>query len=462
LHLILQRYIIAMLYTSNIASVRFSLSNSDTIRRNSHATVVTHEMYRSDEPYPGGVCDGHLGTVDDNRCLTCGLGKKLCIGHAGVFNLKYPVYNPLAVEAVAKWLRIVCHKCGACVYADSKLDKIPRKQRLQLLPADQKGKNRKCPSCNEIRPHIRHDDRYKMLFLGETYADSETVVEKIYPHHVAAIFERISDLTLYKFGLDAASHPRAYVLTAITVPAIVIRPDVRKVGGSGATDDVTTTLQAIVRENAKMPTGIPDKIGEKLEKSIFDMCTLYYNIVRVSSEGSMSSIAKRFKGKPGLIRRNQLGKRVRNMARSTITGDPTLAIDEVGVPLVFAQTIQMEETVQQWNKARLLTYVYNGRVYPGATKIRKRTTGIEYDIDPSRDIEIEIGDVIMRDLIDGDVAGFNRQPSLAHSAISGVKVKITRNPKIKTLRMNVIACKLFNADFWAVTGPRNLLNGDRR
>jgi DNA-directed RNA polymerase II subunit RPB1 len=444
-----------LLYTSNITSVRFSLANSEGIKSASHATVVTHEMYSADKPYVGGVCDGHLGTVDENRCLTCGLGKKLCIGHAGDYVLKYPVYNPLAWESVGKWLRIVCHECGECVYPPTKLAHIPRKLRLQNLPTEQKGKNRKCPKCNALRPHVRHDDRYKMLFLGEIYAGEETKVTKIYPHHVAAIFARISDDTVARFGLDPISHPRSYVLSRITVPAIVIRPDVRKVGGSGATDDVTTTLQAIIRDNAKMPTGIPDVIGDKLEKAIFDLTINYYNIVRASGEGSMSSLAKRFKGKPGLIRRNQLGKRVRNMARSTITGDPTLAVNEVGVPLVFAQIIQMEETVQQWNKARLMTYVHNGRVYPGATKIRKRATGVEYDIDPSRDIEVDIGDVIMRDLIDGDIAGFNRQPSLAHSAISGHVLKITRNPGIKTLRMNVIACKLYNADLsiWGLISP---------
>lgn len=442
----------SLLYTSNITRVRFSLAGDTAITDASSVTVFTHEMYSADKPYPGGVCDGHLGTVDDNRCQTCLLTKKACVGHAGLYELRYPIYNPLAWETVGKWLRIVCHKCGKCVIPDNKLMKFKPRMRLSKLPPEQKGKNRKCldPECGAIRPNVHHDDRYKMLFIAETYLEGETKVEKLYPHHVAAIFSRISDETVAKFGLEPISHPRSYVLSRICIPSIVIRPDVRKVGGSGATDDVTTTLQAIIRENAKLPSVIPDYIGDKLEKAIFDMTINYYNIVRASGEVTMSSLARRFKGKPGLIRRNQLGKRVRNMARSTITGDPTLAINEVGTPLVFAQTIQMEETVQQWNKARLMTYVYNGRTYPGATKIRKRSTGVEYDIDPTREIEVECGDVILRDLIDGDYAGFNRQPSLAHSAISCHIVKVTRNPKIKTLRMNVIACKLFNADFKAL------------
>ncbi len=99
--------------------------------------------------------------------------------------------------------------------------------------------------------------------------------------------------------------------------------------------------------------------------------------------------------------------------------------------------------MQEYNKKQLLIYVQNGRKrYPGATKIIKRSTGAEHDVDSNREIELENGDIVMRDMIDGDPVNFNRQPSLMISNISTHRAKVITDPKIKTLLMNVLATPL--------------------
>lgn len=54
-------------------------------------------------------------------------------------------------------------------------------------------------------------------------------------------------------------------------------------------------------------------------------------------------------GKEGRIRGNLMGKRVDFSARTVITPDPNLCIDEVGVPLSIARNLTFPEFVTPYN-----------------------------------------------------------------------------------------------------------------
>jgi DNA-directed RNA polymerase beta' subunit len=142
-----------------------------------------------------------------------------------------------------------------------------------------------------------------------------------------------------------------------------------------------------------------------------------------------------------------MGKRVRYMMRSVITGDNMLKVDEIGVPLSIARSIQIPETVRPYNRDRLNTYYMNkNKIYPGCSGIIKDGTKKLHNINYLDDTyQMQDGDVILRDMITGDVIGFNRQPSLLFSSMSSHKVIVLQ--KGETLRMNVSACNFYNADF---------------
>ena len=59
----------------------------------------------------------------------------------------------------------------------------------------------------------------------------------------------------------------------------------------------------------------------------------------------IKSIRSRLKGKEGRLRGNLMGKRVDFSARTVITPDPSLALDELGVPLSVATGMTIPETV---------------------------------------------------------------------------------------------------------------------
>jgi len=65
-----------------------------------------------------------------------------------------------------------------------------------------------------------------------------------------------------------------------------------------------------------------------------------------------------------------MGKRVNFAARSVITPDPDLDIDEIGIPEAFACKLTYPTPVTSWNVVELRRLVLNGpNVYPGAVLV---------------------------------------------------------------------------------------------
>lgn len=432
-----------LLYHSRITKVRFQLTGTKEARDDSYCKVTSYDLVRNGLPYPGGVNDAHLGTIGhEYYCATCFNTRSRCFGHEGHIDLNYPVINPLALNDLRKWIKLICFKCGHPVIEEELYAKIPRSKRLDEASKLARSANRKCYYCKELHPRVKKDPREPMALLAEWFEDKHKIrEERLLPHHVREIFDRVSDETVIRLGKSPKSGPKNFTLMSIKVPPTTVRPDVKKIGGGRSTnDDLTTMLQIIIKKNDVIPAVLPAVIEPKMEKAILELSMAYYDFVKAGSDGTMTSLALRLRGKSGRFRKTQLGKRVRNMCRSTIVGDPTLKIDEVGLPQVFARTIQVEEVVQEFNKRRLMTYINNGRTrYPGCTKIIKRSTGAEYNIESlSKDIDLENGDIIMRDMITGDYVNFNRQPSLLPSNITTMRVVVHEDPANLTLGMNVL------------------------
>src|SRR5690606_33310754 len=100
----------------------------------------------------------------------------------------------------------------------------------------------------------------------------------------------------------------------------------------------------------------------------------YAPATRQRSGKPLKTLRERLVGKSGRVRGNLMGKRVDFSARTVITAEPNLSIDQVGVPLSIAMTLTVPERVTAFNKDRLMEYVRNGPdQHPGALSISKGT-----------------------------------------------------------------------------------------
>lgn len=324
----------------------------------------------------------------------------------------------------------------------------------------------------DLHPQVKKDKLNPYIYKAQ-YTDKDQLLheELLYPHKIAEIFSRISDNTVRMLGRDPLSHPKKLIISTIKIPPSAIRPDTRRFGGMrvGKNNELSTPIQYIIKKNLKIPVGF---IGDdkKYLASIEKLNEHYYDFVKGASaavgKGNASaqqnkSLGNSLVGKKGLIRKHHLGKRVHKMIRSTITCNPTLKIDEVGIPLSFARNMQIEEVLQPYNKDRLMVYFNNGRKkYPGCTMIKKKNIPEPFSIENIKeDFIFEYGDIIYRDLIDGDYFLFNRQPSLHFSSIGCHKMVINQDPSGSTLEFNVICCPWYNADFKPLESTVSVLCG---
>jgi DNA-directed RNA polymerase beta' subunit len=172
--------------------------------------------------------------------------------------------------------------------------------------------------------------------------------------------------------------------------------------------------------------------------------------VKINSANNQQlvSLTSLLTGKTGRIRGNIMAKRTHNVARSVVSGNPRLAIDELGVPIQIAKQLQVPEIVREFNIERLLKFFINkSAAYPGCTHVIKASTGELYDVNIVNDpnFRLEVGDILYRDLIDGDPVTFNRAPTLTTSNISTHYVRIMESGN--TIQANVLVCPFYNLDF---------------
>lgn len=161
----------------------------------------------------------------------------------------------------------------------------------------------------------------------------------------------------------------------------------------------------------------------------------------------LKSIKARLKGKEGRLRGNLMGKRVDFSARTVITPDPNLSLDEVGVPRSIARTMTVCETVTPFNMEKLQKLVQNGPTeHPGARYVI-RDDGTRIDLRYARragELVLQKGFKVERHINDGDVVIFNRQPSLHKMSMMGHRVRVM---PYSTFRLNLSVTTPYNADF---------------
>ena len=163
------------------------------------------------------------------------------------------------------------------------------------------------------------------------------------------------------------------------------------------------------------------------------------------------ALCQRLKGKHGRFRGNLSGKRVDFTARTVISPDPNLRIDQVAVPVLVAMIMTYPERVTDINREKLQKLIIRGgNEHPGANYVeypdgmRKKLTHLPLAIRERIANELKVGDVVERHMEDGDVILFNRQPSLHKMSIMSHRAKVM---PWRTFRFNECVCTPYNADF---------------
>lgn len=465
-----------------VKGIQFTLLGPEEITRRSVCEVTTTEMFNLNEPAANGLFDTRMGVLDHMHvCKTCEQKNTFCPGHFGHINLAKPVFYPHFFDYVRKILNCVCFRCSKLLMDASNAEikailskKISRQKRFDLM-YKLCSKVLRCGAktmdgCGAKQPDKISKDKdgvFRILMewknlQGVTDEVASTISKQILnAEDVLRILRRISEADSDSLGFcPKFNRPEWMIATVLPVPPPAVRPSVRNDAGQRSEDDLTHKLSSIVKINQALKA----KIDKSASKDQYDMWTqvLQYDVATLIDNNipglppshqrtgrPIKSLSERLKGKEGRIRGNLMGKRVDFSARSVITPDPNISIEELGVPLKIAMNLTFPEIANDITMGELQTLVRAGPdVYPGAKYVIKT-------LDDNRKIrlrnvdreriasELRPGDVVERHLRDGDYVLFNRQPSLHKMSMMAHKVRVM---PYNTFRLNVCVTPSFNAD----------------
>lgn len=442
----------------SIKGIQFGVISPDFIKNIS----VTQSMEFSgkeinkgiyhDTCYDPNTGQPNLGAINDPR-----MGNTSDLEHPGYFGhieLVKPVYHIGFLKIVIDILRCVSYYTSTLLVSkDLILSKKGKKKNLKEVTNLAKG-IKLCPITGKKLPAYSKEGTKIAIDFG-------TGKEIINPSEVYSILEKISDADALTMGIDPEfARPEWLLLSTIPVPPPHVRPGVFMSTSQKCDDDLTTKLNEIVKTNIALGNAIAKSNQDQGSNDHFISqleALLQYNVSTFidnqhpgqppslqRSGKPLKTLRERLAGKDGRVRGNLMGKRVDYSARTVITADPNLSIDQVGVPKVIAMNLTIPETVTDFNKERLMDAVKRGpSIHPGA-KFIIRTGGSKLDLKFASVTELKNGWVVERHLSDGDVVLFNRQPSLHKMSIMGHKAKILDG---STFRLNLAVTSPYNADF---------------
>ncbi|KAK1324599.1 DNA-directed RNA polymerase II subunit RPB1 [Acorus calamus] len=460
---------------AKVRTVQFGILSPDEIRQMSVVQVEHSETTEKGKPKMGGLSDPRLGTIDRKmKCETCMANMAECPGHFGHLELAKPMFHIGFMKTVLTIMRCVCFNCSTLLIQDEEDPKFVqalkvRNPKSRLRRIFEACKNKRCPGgddidletqdseekkktrhsgCGAIQPKItiegmRMVAEWKITKKRDEQEQLPEPAERkqqLHADRVLAVLKRISDEDCLLLGLNPKyGRPDWMILQ----------------------DDLTHQLAMIIRANDQLRkqerNGAPAHIISEFAQVLqFHIATYFDNELpgqpRATQRSGrpIKSICSRLKAKEGRIRGNLMGKRVDFSARTVITPDPTINIDELGVPWSIALNLTYPETVTPYNIERLKELVeYGPHPPPGKTgaKYIIRDDGQRLDLRYSKkssDHHIELGYKVERHLNDGDFVLFNRQPSLHKMSIMGHRIKIM---PYSTFRLNLSVTSPYNADF---------------
>lgn len=483
----------------HIESVKFTIWGNNeidetTVFGKGTSGVDIPELYDNMEAKRGSLVDPRLGVTSYNMdCATCGLGADLCIGHFGHIALAEPVFNIGYISYIKSILSCICIKCQKLlVYKnEEEITEMLRtkSKRMRLEEFKELSKSVKFCQAGEygcgspvykIKSEINKKAGAINIFAEILDGKPESADERhkagkikhpLTPERCYNILKNMSDKDCEILGLDTKwSSPSDMIHTIFPVPPNQVRPSakIETLGTSTMEDDLTKKLIEIVKNNIKIKKHNTSITEESMVHAMDQRHLMqlqigtYQNSDVVSNPKSdggktIKSLATRMKAKEGRLRGNLMGKRVDHSARTVITPDPNLDLNQLGIPLEIAMNLTFPEVVTEYNISRLTELVHNGAFkYPGANfifprnsydgKVSDKKISLKYNASIDR-IILKKGDVVERHLQDGDYVLLNRQPSLHKLSMMGHRVKVSRNNKENTFRLNICVTKPYNADF---------------
>ena len=465
--------------TATIKAIKFSvLTNKEALQMSAldhnKDGIETSDLYeQGNEPIENGLLDKRMGVNNNSySCETCQYKMNYCDGHFGHLKLSNEVFNIKFFDEVISILNIFCSHCSSLLWNKSYnelyelVKKKKNKERIKKLKDEIKLKN--CHICNTPVGKVKGDKKNGEIIVSiEREINGKIEIEKKTTKQVFNILKNIKDSE--SEILNITCHPKDLMLEILPIPPVSIRTSYQGDSLSDSIQESTLTMRLtkIYKTNMNVKKQKEKEKNNdtliKHSKTHIDQlqaeiaCYIDNAALKTNKPGATNnyaSIVTKIKGpknqaKKGRIRGNLMGKRVNQYGRTVISPDPLLDMNQAYVPVSIAKNLTYPEIVTPNNITKLTKLVQKGsNIYPGANSITSNRTGKTKSLDNNnKTIELNIGDVVDRHLIDGDIVLLNRQPTLHKYGSLAHYIKIKNDDRFNTIRINPSVCAGYGADF---------------
>lgn len=499
----------------DISKINFGILSADDIKKMAVCKIDNQKVQG-----PNSVYDPRMGCVESYQvCATCGR-KSECQGHYGYIELAEPILHPMLNKSIALYLNCFCKKCHRFLLKEEQiklydLDKLNGQKRFEKLKEKIK-KIDSCSHCDSPQPKIIYKSKENIILMEYKQKKGDNTSKlsiQLEVDDIKKIFDNILDSDVKLMGFDPdRTHPRNLILTVLPVVPPCSRPYV-VAEGNICDDDLTYQLTEIIKanngllalnENKNNETKDKEQKRQKFLQSLkFRIATMFDNSGDKAKHPTDSRALKGFKerlsGKFGRLRSNLMGKRVDFSARTVIGADPTLKLNQLGVPIEVTKILTKPEIVTEFNMKWLTSLIEDGKTnyviknkdgkkvrfdlrYATISKSKlivgdiivkdpnykignesknniKVISGKE-QLDPNdriirngkfidikntkKNINLNIGDIVERHLQKGDIVLLNRQPTLHRGGMLAMEIVPMTH---KSFRLNLAITPSFNADF---------------
>ncbi|DAC52769.1 MAG TPA: DNA-directed RNA polymerase subunit A' [Candidatus Poseidoniaceae archaeon] len=402
---------VTTLIPKRIASIRFGLMDPNEIRKMSAVEVKTADTYKDDgHAYRQGLMDPHMGVIEPGLvCPTDNCKYDESPGHFGHIQLELPVIHIGFVGLIKTALKATCNSCSKILLHDEK-NTHPSNPELseqdyyrtrvrdiilkhgvgstefskiikEIEKVTSGAKRKVCMHCGAAQGKITLDKPTTFKEKLETQGAGKETERKLNPRDVREWLSSIPLEHLIFIGMHTQNRPEWTVLKVLPVPPITVRPSITLDSGDRSEDDLTHKLVDVLRINQRLrenrDSGAPQLIVEDLWELLQYHVTTYFDNqtsgippARHRSGRTLKTLTQRLKGKEGRFRSNLSGKRVNFCARSVISPDPYLGVNEVGVPEKIARELTVPIRVTMRNREQMRQMILRGPdVHPGVNYI---------------------------------------------------------------------------------------------
>jgi DNA-directed RNA polymerase subunit beta' len=442
--------------------IKIRLASPETIRSWSHGEVTKPETinYRTQKPEKDGLfCERIFGPVKDYEC-SCGKYKHV------------------------KYRGVVCERCGVEVT----LSKVRRERmgHIELaVPVAHIWFYKTIPSrisyllgiSPKVVQRVLYYESYIVVDPMSTPLEkgellSETEYQKLNIEHpdgfvakmgAEGVYDLLSELDLDEISAKLKSYlkvetsiakrksilkrlkiteafrlsknrPEWMILNVLPVIPPDLRPLVPLEGGRFATSDLNDLYRRVITRNNRLKNLIdikaPDIILRNEKRMLQEAVDALLDNTRrsrpIKGRGNrpLKSLSDALKGKQGRFRQNLLGKRTDYSGRSVIVVDPTLKLEQCGLPKIMALELFKPFIIRKLEE----------RGYAQSVKGAKR---LLYKKSP------EVWNILEEIVTDHPVL-LNRAPTLHRLGIQAFNPILVEG---KAIRIHPLVCVPYNADF---------------